>query len=136
MPLLSSTYELRLHAYDLIYDVLPFGRLWYGEPSAIENRVCGASQPLTRCRDSRLRRRQSDQSLEWGLDPRRFDCVRFHASCSKISSKNLCNRDCRKKYLKAPCQSNSSHEDRSQVVAGKGQRNRLRTRTACLAAQL
>jgi hypothetical protein len=39
MPLLSSTYELRLHAYDLIYDVLPFGRLWYGEPSAIENAI-------------------------------------------------------------------------------------------------
>ena len=24
---------------DLIYDALPFGRLWYGEPNAVENAI-------------------------------------------------------------------------------------------------
>jgi hypothetical protein len=27
------------HGVDLISDVLPFGRLWYGEPSAISNAI-------------------------------------------------------------------------------------------------
>ena len=42
---------------DLISDVLPFGRLWYGEPNAISTAVVYAQhlQPLTECRDSRLR---------------------------------------------------------------------------------
>jgi hypothetical protein len=36
-------YEVRLRkdkrGVDLISDVLPFGRLWYGEPNAVENGV-------------------------------------------------------------------------------------------------
>jgi hypothetical protein len=36
-------YEVRPHTdhrgVDLISDVLPFGRLWYGEPNAISNAV-------------------------------------------------------------------------------------------------
>jgi len=36
-----DVYEVRLHkdhrGIDLISDALPFGRLWYGEPGAIEN---------------------------------------------------------------------------------------------------
>jgi hypothetical protein len=45
-------YELRprkdKRGVDLISDVLPFGRLWYGEPSAISkrNRLRQHSQPL------------------------------------------------------------------------------------------
>ena len=25
--------------FDLIFDALPFGRLWYGEPNAVENAI-------------------------------------------------------------------------------------------------
>jgi hypothetical protein len=32
--------------FDLISDALPFGRLWYGEPTAISNAIA-VSQPLT-----------------------------------------------------------------------------------------
>ncbi len=36
-------YEVRPHkdkcGVDLISDVLPFGRLWYGEPNAVENAI-------------------------------------------------------------------------------------------------
>ena len=34
---------------DLIFDVLPFGRLWYGEPNAISNAIDYAKflQPFT-----------------------------------------------------------------------------------------
>jgi hypothetical protein len=34
---------------DLISDVLPFGRLWYGEPNAVSrcNRLRDAQQPVT-----------------------------------------------------------------------------------------
>jgi hypothetical protein len=36
-------YEVRLRkdhrGVDLISDVLPFGRLWYGEPSAVSNAI-------------------------------------------------------------------------------------------------
>jgi hypothetical protein len=36
-------YEVRPHkdhrGYDLISDALPFGRLWYGEPNAIDNAI-------------------------------------------------------------------------------------------------
>jgi len=42
---------------DLISDVLPFGRLWYGEPSAVSNQVGFPkvhSRP-TWCCDSRVR---------------------------------------------------------------------------------
>jgi hypothetical protein len=30
---------LRLEHFDLISDVLPFGRLWYGEPNAVSNAI-------------------------------------------------------------------------------------------------
>jgi hypothetical protein len=42
---------------DLISHVLPFGRLWHGEPDAVSNAIDYAKflQPLTRCRDSRFR---------------------------------------------------------------------------------
>ncbi len=40
---INHVYELRprqdRQGHDLISDVLPFGRLWYGEPNAIENAV-------------------------------------------------------------------------------------------------
>jgi hypothetical protein len=41
---------------DLISAVLPFGKLWYGEPNAVSNAnwLRQISQPFTRCRDSRL----------------------------------------------------------------------------------
>jgi hypothetical protein len=54
-------YEVRprkdKHGVDLISDVLPFGRFWYGGPNAVRerNRLRGASQPITQCRDLRLR---------------------------------------------------------------------------------
>jgi hypothetical protein len=45
------------HGVDLVSDALPFGRLWYGKPKAISNAIdyVKVSQPVTRCRDSRLR---------------------------------------------------------------------------------
>jgi len=42
---------------DLISDVLPFGRLWYGEPNAVSNAI-GYAKFFSRsqqCCDSRLR---------------------------------------------------------------------------------
>ena len=39
----THVYEIRAHSdkrgIDLISDVLPFGRLWYGEPNAIANAI-------------------------------------------------------------------------------------------------
>jgi hypothetical protein len=42
---------------DLISDALPFGRLWYVEPDAVNNAIGYAKfyGPLTQCCDSRLR---------------------------------------------------------------------------------
>ena len=41
---------------DLISDVLPFGRLWYGERNAVANAIGYAQHyRLTACGDSRLR---------------------------------------------------------------------------------
>ena len=41
MPRIAHVYEVRPRkdnrGVDLISDVLPFGRLWYGEPNAISN---------------------------------------------------------------------------------------------------
>ena len=54
-------YEVRprndRRGFDLISEALPFGRLWYAEPNAVSNaiRLHKASQPFTRCGDSRLR---------------------------------------------------------------------------------
>jgi hypothetical protein len=43
MEAVNHVYEVRLrkdrHGVDLISDVLPFGRLWYGEPNAIANAI-------------------------------------------------------------------------------------------------
>jgi hypothetical protein len=43
MTRLQHVYEIRPHkdkrGVDLISDVLPFGRLWYGEPNAISNAI-------------------------------------------------------------------------------------------------
>ncbi|HUP80039.1 MAG TPA: hypothetical protein VM260_15910 [Pirellula sp.] len=30
------------HGFDLISDALPFGRLWYGEPNAVDNAIAYA----------------------------------------------------------------------------------------------
>ena len=39
----TVVYEIRprkdRRGFDLIYDALPFGRLWYGEPNAISNAI-------------------------------------------------------------------------------------------------
>jgi hypothetical protein len=45
------------HGLDLISDALPFGRLWYGEPNGNRQRarLREVLQPVTRCRDLRLR---------------------------------------------------------------------------------
>jgi hypothetical protein len=43
-----NSYEVRprkdKRGFDLISDVLPFGRLWYGEPNAASNAIGYASQ--------------------------------------------------------------------------------------------
>jgi hypothetical protein len=45
----KHVYEVRPRKHkrgvDLISDVLPFGRLWYGEPNAISNRIGYPIQP-------------------------------------------------------------------------------------------
>lgn len=57
----AHVYEVRLRkdkrGTDLISDVLPVGRLWYGDPNAIANAIGYAQflQPFTRCRDLGLR---------------------------------------------------------------------------------
>jgi hypothetical protein len=53
-------YEIRQHkdkrGFDLISDVLPFGRLWYGEPDAVTvRRIREVSQSIIPCCDSGLR---------------------------------------------------------------------------------
>jgi hypothetical protein len=40
--------------FDLISDVLPFGRLWHGEPNAISN-VIGYAQHRSRSHDAVIR---------------------------------------------------------------------------------
>jgi hypothetical protein len=51
-------YEIRprkdKHGFDLISDVLPFGRLWYGEPNAIANAI-GYAKFFSRSRDAVIR---------------------------------------------------------------------------------
>src|SRR4029450_11649173 len=51
-------YEVRLRkdkrGVDLISDALPFGRLWYGEPSAIRNAI-GYAQHFSRSHDAVIR---------------------------------------------------------------------------------
>jgi hypothetical protein len=45
---------LRLKHFDLISDVLPFGRLWYGEPSAVSNAI-GYAKFYSRSHDAVIR---------------------------------------------------------------------------------
>jgi hypothetical protein len=45
---------LRLEHFDLIFDVLPFGRLWYGEPNAITNAI-GYAKFRSRSHDAVIR---------------------------------------------------------------------------------
>ena len=51
-------YEIRprtdKHGVDLISDALPFGRLWYGEPHAINNAI-GYAKHSRRSRDAVIR---------------------------------------------------------------------------------
>jgi hypothetical protein len=51
-------YEIRLRkdhcGFDLISDVLPFGRLWYGEPNAVSNAV-GYAKFRSRSHDAVIR---------------------------------------------------------------------------------
>jgi hypothetical protein len=44
----------RRRGVDLISDVLPFGRLWYGEPNAISNAI-GYAKFLSRSHDAVIR---------------------------------------------------------------------------------
>jgi hypothetical protein len=60
MSLIKSVHEYEVRprkdrrGADLISDVLPFGRLWYGEPNAIENAV-GYAQFYSRSHDALIR---------------------------------------------------------------------------------
>jgi hypothetical protein len=51
------TYEVRPRSdkrgFDLISDVLPFGRLWYGEPNTINNAV-GYAKFFSRSHDAAI----------------------------------------------------------------------------------
>ena len=52
------TYELRprkdKRGFDLISDVLPFGRLWYGEPNSVSNAI-GYAMHYSRSHDAVIR---------------------------------------------------------------------------------
>ena len=54
----THIYEIRPrkdhHGVDLISDVLPFGRLWYGEPSAVSNAI-GYAKFSSRSHDAVIR---------------------------------------------------------------------------------
>jgi hypothetical protein len=54
----KHVYEVRprhdKRGVDLISDVLPFGRLWYGEPNAVTNAI-GYPQFYSRSRDAVIR---------------------------------------------------------------------------------
>jgi hypothetical protein len=54
----AHVYEVRLRkdkrGTDLISDVLPFGRLWYGDPNAVANAV-GYAQFYSRSHDAVIR---------------------------------------------------------------------------------
>ena len=55
---LIHVYEVRphkdKHGVDLISDVLPFGRLWYGQPDAISNAI-GYARFYSRSHDAVIR---------------------------------------------------------------------------------
>jgi len=52
------TYEVRprkdKRGFDLISDVLPFGRLWYGEPNSVSNAI-GYAMHYSRSHDAVIR---------------------------------------------------------------------------------
>jgi hypothetical protein len=54
-PISAHVYEVRprknKRGFDLISDVLPFGRLWYGEPDAISNAI-GCAKFFSRSSDA------------------------------------------------------------------------------------
>ena len=54
----QHVYELRPRSdkrgFDLISDTLPFGRLWYGEPSAVANAI-GYAKFFSRSHDAVIR---------------------------------------------------------------------------------
>ena len=54
----QHVYEVRARkdrrGVDLISDVLPFGRLWYGEPNAVSNAI-GYAKFYSRSRDAMIR---------------------------------------------------------------------------------
>jgi hypothetical protein len=54
----QHAYEVRprkdKRGFDLIFDVLPFGRLWYGEPDAISNAI-GYAKFFSRSHDATIR---------------------------------------------------------------------------------
>jgi hypothetical protein len=58
LSMAMHAYEVRprsdKRAVDLISDVLPFGRLWYGEPNAISNAI-GYAQFYSRSHDAVIR---------------------------------------------------------------------------------
>ena len=77
----THIYEIRPRkdhrGVDLIFDALPFGRLWYGEPNAISNAVDYAKF-YSRSHDAVIRvfdeadnltRRAMRARVEWGRDP-------------------------------------------------------------------
>jgi hypothetical protein len=55
---LPHIYDIRprkdRRGFDLMSDVLPFGRLWYGEPNAITNAI-GYAQHYSRSHDAVIR---------------------------------------------------------------------------------
>jgi hypothetical protein len=81
MPL-AHTYEVRprrdKRGVDLVSDVLPFGRLWYGDANAVANAIGYAEQ---RCRDSCLRCR-------WHRDRDAPAQGRFQGVVTKLTAKS------------------------------------------------
>ena len=58
MTAIKHVYEVRprkdCRGVDLIFDVLPFGRLWYGEPNAVSNAI-GYAMHRSRSHDTVIR---------------------------------------------------------------------------------
>jgi len=54
MSYLPSRRKQNQRGADLISDAMPFGRMWYGEPSAISNAI-GYAEHFSRSHDSVIR---------------------------------------------------------------------------------
>jgi len=60
MSVIKSVHEYEVRprkdhrGFDLISDALPFGRLWYGEPNAVENAI-GYAKHRSRSHDAVIR---------------------------------------------------------------------------------